>query len=469
MEQFLSNPSLEGLPLFVTDDVHAENSAVVNTAMNAAADAGDQSNGMDLFTLIFDEGRPATSPLAISSDAAVIDLENFVDGLPLGLTEQSTTAPPLPPFSAGSSPVSSPVSSPLFELPSPPASHYYDNLVPTPTSSTFTPTPDPPHVGEFNTITTSTSSEEPEGEGAKKKQKKRRRYELKGDTAVSLSRDQLLALSSKDLEEYIETVSKQRSLSAEELRELRRQRRIIKNREYAQQSRKKKKNQYEELEGTIDQLTQENEELRRENQELRNQIASLRSFYKIPDSPIPTNTGPTHLSHTAFIKDVKHPIGIKSIGACLLIMVFSFALVFNPRSLSTDDPFGGGGLRHSPYNRVLLNVEEESWWRALLNRVIEGASSVTITTTTITATKGTTTEEQRHSSETAPSQLETRESSREAEGDSKRHSKCDEVEGLTEEERARCVEEEQKELRRLEAEALLRTLPDSSNDVIQAA
>lgn len=59
---------------------------------------------------------------------------------------------------------------------------------------------------------------------------------------VYLSRDDLLHLSSKDLQNRVEWLEKQRALSPTELKEVKRQRRLIKNREYAQTSRMKKRN-----------------------------------------------------------------------------------------------------------------------------------------------------------------------------------------------------------------------------------
>jgi cell division protein FtsB len=425
MDQFLSNPSsLDGLPLFS----HQEGSELVNS-----------SNGnVDLFTLIFNEGGESQPPsLSVSTDAAVIELESPYSFDTL-LPEQST-------ISTSSETGSSPISSP-FETPSPPA-YYYDNM----NSINFSP--DSSLTIEFNAIAT-IPEEDQKGNGKKKNQKKRRRYELKGNTPVSLSRDQLLSLSSTDLEEYIQALSKQRRLSQEELRELRHQRRIIKNREYAQQSRKKKKSHYEVLEGTIDQLTQENEELKKENQELRSQIAHLRSFYKTESPTI------TALGSNNFVKDPKHPIGVKGIGACLLIMIFSFALVFNPnvggRSFGGHGG-GGDGYQRSPYNRVLLNIEEETWWRAILNRLFEGPSSVTITTTTITGIFDTT----EASSKGAPPSNSQKEKEKEALGldPTLVETRCGGSD-LTEEERIRCMTELRNDF--------LRTVPESAS-TIQAA
>ena len=127
------------------------------------------------------------------------------------------------------------------------------------------------------------------------------------------------------------------------------------------------------------QLTHENEELKRENAELRTQLAA----YKFKGKSTPVIN--TQINNNTYLASpAKTPLGAKGIGACLLIMIFSFALVFNPNF--EEQPFRTGNQR---FNRALLNVEEESWYRILSNLVLNTKSLIiTSTTTTTTIIEG---------------------------------------------------------------------------------
>jgi len=61
---------------------------------------------------------------------------------------------------------------------------------------------------------------------------------------ITLSRDELLSFTSKQFEDYVQKLEHGKSLSGEEKKELKRQRRLIKNRESAQASRQRKKKLY---------------------------------------------------------------------------------------------------------------------------------------------------------------------------------------------------------------------------------
>jgi hypothetical protein len=91
---------------------------------------------------------------------------------------------------------------------------------------------------------------------------------------AALSREDLLKLSSKSLETY--AIGSNRSLSEEEERQLKRQRRLIKNRESAQLSRQRKRLYIEELEKKVTALTTENNELIKQVALLTSENGSLR-------------------------------------------------------------------------------------------------------------------------------------------------------------------------------------------------
>eukprot|EP01095_Lingulamoeba_sp_RSL-Kostka_P010821 TRINITY_DN3981_c0_g1_i2.p1 TRINITY_DN3981_c0_g1~~TRINITY_DN3981_c0_g1_i2.p1 ORF type:complete len:264 (+),score=71.39 TRINITY_DN3981_c0_g1_i2:162-953(+) len=77
------------------------------------------------------------------------------------------------------------------------------------------------------------------------------------DSISDLTREDLLKMSSSSLDKIANTIAQQRPLSAEEERQLKRQRRLIKNRESAQLSRQRKKKYIEDLETKVTQLSRE--------------------------------------------------------------------------------------------------------------------------------------------------------------------------------------------------------------------
>jgi hypothetical protein len=108
--------------------------------------------------------------------------------------------------------------------------------------------------------------------------------------AVSISRDDLLKFTSEDLESYVKALSATRPLTTAENKEIKRQRRLIKNRESAQQSRKRKKDKVGDLETQVSQLQGVNEERKAKLDELQAENVILKAEVKqlvsvIKDSP----------------------------------------------------------------------------------------------------------------------------------------------------------------------------------------
>jgi regulator of replication initiation timing len=105
----------------------------------------------------------------------------------------------------------------------------------------------------------------------------------------ALSRDDLLKLSSKSLETYAQNLAATRPLTEEEERQLKRQRRLIKNRESAQLSRQRKRMFIEELESQVSGLQADNRDLVKqvasltsENQTLKDELKNLQALIKQP-------------------------------------------------------------------------------------------------------------------------------------------------------------------------------------------
>ncbi len=102
-------------------------------------------------------------------------------------------------------------------------------------------------------------------------------------TAVSLPREKLLTMSSKDLDYYIKDVARRRGpLSADEVKDVRWMKRLVKNRESAQASRNRKKNKIEELSAVVRELENEGKalsdtltSLEASNKSLKDEVSSL--------------------------------------------------------------------------------------------------------------------------------------------------------------------------------------------------
>eukprot|EP01098_Paradermamoeba_levis_P014760 TRINITY_DN71_c0_g1_i1.p1 TRINITY_DN71_c0_g1~~TRINITY_DN71_c0_g1_i1.p1 ORF type:complete len:356 (+),score=76.79 TRINITY_DN71_c0_g1_i1:189-1256(+) len=112
----------------------------------------------------------------------------------------------------------------------------------------------------------------------------------------ALSREDLLKLSSKSLETYAQNLAATRPLTEEEERQLKRQRRLIKNRESAQLSRQRKRLYIEELEKRVSGLSADNNDLVKqlalltsENQTLKEEMFHLQNFIK--QSPVLISSG----------------------------------------------------------------------------------------------------------------------------------------------------------------------------------
>lgn len=154
--------------------------------------------------------------------------------------------------------------------------------------------------------------------------------------SIALSREDLLKIStSKGMESYSQTVPmiKQAPAPHDDDRQVKRQRRLIKNRESAQLSRLRKKIYIEELERKVSHLTAQNETLTRQVQaitvdkkKLADEVLYLQNIIK--QSPqlaaIASNGGGAKKPHV--------PRNVKAAGVCLLIVLFSFGLLFNANS-----------------------------------------------------------------------------------------------------------------------------------------
>lgn len=120
-----------------------------------------------------------------------------------------------------------------------------------------------------------------------------------------------------------------RPLTDTEERKLKRQRRLIKNRESAQLSRQRKKQYVEDLERKCKLLQDANQSLRNENHTLKIDNQTLLEDIGHLEKAIRSNP---HISNDVLTR--KFPASsispsIKTAGVCLLMVLFSFGLFFN--------------------------------------------------------------------------------------------------------------------------------------------
>lgn len=203
--------------------------------------------------------------------------------------------------------------------------------------------------------------------------KKRKRCELENDKDISmvkLKREQLLKVSSTEFERFIAKLNLGRELSKYEEKEIKRQRRLIKNREYAQEARKKKKQYLKDMESKVEELTEENAELNEkievlesEVEYLRNRVAELERIHESASASEDSSltdysiTEPTFNPTSGMMDLDLDPIGwsYDSFGTGLFMMVilFSFGLFFNLQFVGLESPVS---VQQSPFSAIPENT-----------------------------------------------------------------------------------------------------------------
>jgi hypothetical protein len=203
-------------------------------------------------------------------------------------------------------------------------------------------------------------------------------YTSSPEPRLILSREELLTLTSTQYEAMITQVRSVRELTAAEKRDVKRQRRLIKNRESAQASRQRKKTYVEELEKRLAELSNENTMLRQTSLIIQNENSLLRaendyikgkftSLYFPNCEGVLTSSGLSNLLNRGsnfltehmqqkpqLISNVPQPLpphktpSLKSSGVVLMILLFSFGLMFGnigfPNAGGADFAYKCGSL-----------------------------------------------------------------------------------------------------------------------------
>jgi len=150
---------------------------------------------------------------------------------------------------------------------------------------------------------------------------------------VILSREALLNLDSFTFDDYVRKVATSRELSSEEQKELKRQRRLIKNRESAQASRQRKKDYIDQLEEKVAKLTSDNVAMKERITALQTENKSLKDEVIYLHSVIKKNPGLSSLfqgmNYLGKVSKQGYSNNVKVAGVCLMIILFSFGLFFN--------------------------------------------------------------------------------------------------------------------------------------------
>ena len=143
--------------------------------------------------------------------------------------------------------------------------------------------------------------------------------------AFIFQRDQLLSMTSNDIERYYEAIKKHRDLNEEEENRYKKHNRLIRNRESAQKSRKKKRMYVDKLENKITQLENQINLLKEQNNSYLNDIHLLKERNNYLENQIKKND----LENSKF--DVKK-------GVFLFVFIFSFGFFLN-YNLFPQKPF----------------------------------------------------------------------------------------------------------------------------------
>jgi len=179
-----------------------------------------------------------------------------------------------------------------------------------------------------------------------KKRKRTDENKVSDTNSVFLSREELLNISSTDLEARIAVITSQRPLTSSEIKEIKKQKRLVKNREYSQQSRAKKKVRLQELEETVNQLNDENKALKQDIYNLQCRIKFLEEQKQNPepqDFPLSTSEPQAFPLSTsepqAFPRSTSEPqeddYHSNWHQALFFIILFSFGILFN---IGISDP-----------------------------------------------------------------------------------------------------------------------------------
>jgi len=209
-----------------------------------------------------------------------------------------------------------------------------------------------------NSICDESSSNDGEVEESSRR-KRRNAVRLKNDKknspsssgderSVTLTRDELLSFTSEQFEDFVTSIINSRDLTSSEKSEIKRQRRLIKNRESAQASRQRKKLHMDQLERKVKELSSENTALKEniatlcsENNQLKQHVALLNEVVKKSMGTDLFSRGYNFMNTMANPKQYLQMNPLSSTGVVLMIVLFSFGLLFSNWVTPINNTFPG--------------------------------------------------------------------------------------------------------------------------------
>lgn len=141
-----------------------------------------------------------------------------------------------------------------------------------------------------------------------------------------------------------------RSLTPEEERQLKRQKRLIKNRESAQLSRLRKKIYIEELEKKVTSLAAQNELLTQQVNSISADKKKLSEEVLYLQNIVKSSSHLPHSESSSLVPVKRNPSNLKAAGVCLLMVLFSFGLIFNAAQQQNNQN-NQNGLNWTSLNR----------------------------------------------------------------------------------------------------------------------
>ncbi|PRP75528.1 hypothetical protein PROFUN_09014 [Planoprotostelium fungivorum] len=238
-----------------------------------------------------------------------------------------------------------------------------------------TPKVETPTEPKFDSSTVKTKTPSPNASPSEKKLATQYTWRTGKGGFTEMSSDEIQALTGEEIEIYIKDLRARKNVTASQDKELKRIRRLIKNREYAQNSRDKKRVHLEVVEGEMNVIKEENAELKRRLQQLEEHNAKLEQTIR--------NIDPDYVSAPTQERDKKRRRGL-STGTSLFVVFFSLALLFSFDSVLHNNVFhhDEAGDYTSKESMVTKDILEEggrhmSTMRWIVTYVYETLSQLT--------------------------------------------------------------------------------------------